>query len=178
MRLCDEYSERFGLAPLRLRHCSKFFLFFGPDNNLLSCKWIQNGSSGYYEFCECFLGKSLKVLKREKVEWDLYETFLENWIESHEEEIVFDKTKVFNLVWEYFVASNDRLFSLSYDPVLVYETLSGDEKARMVCAMDLVGDILESNPQLARFWNGKAMEIISRYAHWINIDQKKSLAVE
>ena len=177
MRLCDEYSERFGLTPLRLRHCSKFFLLFGSGKNLLSCKWIQNGSSGYYEFCECFLGKSLRVLKREKVEWDSYETFLEDWIKSHEG-IVFDKTDIFNLVWEYFATSNDRLISLSYDPVLVYETLSGDKKARVVSAMNLVDDMLKSNPQLAKFWNGKAMEIISRYAHWVNIDQKKHIAVE
>jgi hypothetical protein len=164
-----------GLPALRLRHCSKFFLFFNSGSDLLSCKWIQEGSSGYYEFCECKLGKTVKVLKKDKVEWDGYEAFLKGWLDCHGG-LVFDKTKIFNIVWEFFVVRNDKWLSSQYDPFVVYDTLSGDERIRMLRAMDIVEEILKSNTNVSTFWNGKAMEIVSRYAHWV--DRKNPEGVE
>lgn len=166
MRLCDEYVERHGLRRLRLRHSSKFFLFFESGERLLSCKWMQ-GSSGYYEFCECRLGSGVVVLKREEVEWDRYESHLDGWTRSHEG-LVFDKREVFHLVWRFFVMRNERFLAANYDPLTIYDTFEGEMSERTISAMNIVEDAAALNIEIGNFWKNKASEILSKYAYWLS----------
>lgn len=166
MRLCDDYAERHGLGRLRLRHSSKFFVFFESGNRLLSCKWIQ-GSSGYYEFCECILGSSIVVLKREQVEWDRYESHLQGWIGS-QKALVFDEKEVFHLVWRFFVMRNERFLAANYDPLSIYDTLEGEVSERKTAAMNMVQEVKAMNVEIGNFWKNKACEILDKYAYWLS----------
>lgn len=168
MRLCDEYSERMGLGRLFLRHSSRFFLFFDDGERLFSCKWIHNNSScGHYEFSENILGRTVSLVRRDEAEWDEYEDFLAGWLGSHDG-LVFDRLKVFDLSWMFFLKRNDRFLSSNVDPSAVYATVDKSNPLRSVAALDLVGRISSSNLEVARFWNSRSSEIISKYAHWLD----------
>lgn len=168
MRLCDEYCQRMGLAPLVLRHSSKFFVFFNDGAKLFSCRWINSSSSlGYYEACECRLTSVVAVDSREKVEWDHFEKFMDGWLRNHSG-LVFDRARIFDLVWDFFVRRNDRFLSANYDPLLIYSTLDASNPGRSSLAMDVVQEILSMDCDAGRFWESKAQEILSRYAHWLS----------
>lgn len=161
MRLCDEYSERMGLGPLFLRHSSRYFLFFESGRKLLSVKWLGSASSsGRYEFLECALGNVVKVLETDNSEWAYYEKFLSDWLSNHGG-FVFEKDRVFGLVWKFFVTRNDLLLSQKYDPFLIHSTLgdSGVGLARKVA------DEMSDGPD--SFWHGKTGEILNHYAYWL-----------
>ena len=164
MRLCDEYCERMGLEKLFLRHSSRFFLFFEDGDKLFSCKWIHNNSScGHYEFCESSLGRSVSRLRSEEVEWDEYEAFLAGWLRSNGG-LVFERAKIFDLTWSFFLRRNDRFLASSMNPMLVYESVKASNKTRSATALDIVS---EASLEAAGFWNSKASDIISKYAHWL-----------
>jgi hypothetical protein len=148
-----------GLQKLFLRHSARFFLFFEDGDKLFSCKWIHNNSScGHYEFCESSLGKSVSRLRSEEVEWDEYEVFLSGWLRSNGG-FVFERAKIFDLTWSFFLRRNDRFLADSLNPMLVYESLNAP-----ATALDLVS---KTGLEAAGFWNSKASEIISKYAHWL-----------
>lgn len=169
MRLCDEYCQRMGLAPLVLRHSSKFFMFFDNGARLLSSRWINSANSmGYYEVCECRLTSVVAVDSKERVEWSDFEKFIDGWLNSHSG-LVFDRAKIFDLVWDFFVRRNDRFLSVNYDPALVHSTLDSSNPDRSSAAMDMVQEIMSMNCDAGRFWNDKAQEILSRYAHWFSL---------
>lgn len=167
MRLCDEYSERMGLGKLRLRHSSRFFLFFEEGERLLSCKWIRNSSCGHYEFYESIPGRVVVSVRREEVEWDEYESFLSRWLCSHGG-LVFGRPRVFDLAWLFFVRRNDRFLSSIFDPSTIYRTVDPSNPLRSAAALDLVDLISSKDLEVARFWNSKSGEIISKYAHWLD----------
>lgn len=167
MRLCDEYSERMGLGKLYFRHSSRFFLFFEGGDRLLSCKWIHSDHScGRYEFVESALGRTVSSLRKDDVEWDGYEDFLSGWLLSHDD-LVFGRSRVFDLAWLFFVRRNDRFLSSMIDPVVVYSTLDPSNPSRAASALELLDRISRINLEVSRFWDSKAGDIVSRYAHWL-----------
>lgn len=167
MRLCDEYSERMGLGRLYLRHSARFFLFFDEGDRLLSCKWVHNNvSCGHYEFSECLLGRTVNSLGRSRVEWDDYENFLSRWLGSHGG-LVFDKAKVFDLAWLFFLRRNDRPLSSLADPEAIYSTLDESNKFRGRVALELLESISAVAPVVYDFWHARASKIVSSYAHWL-----------
>lgn len=168
MRLCDEYVQRMGLPKLILRHASKFFLFFNDGDRLLSCRWIHSSNScGYYEFSECILEKNVKVVRKESVEWDCYEDFLFGWLSSHRG-FVFSKDKIFDLSWVFFVRRHDHFLASNFDPAKIYDSLDASNDNRIIVALELVEKISNLNVEAYDFWNSRAGEIISRYAHWFS----------
>jgi len=161
MRLCDEYSIRMGLGPLFLRHSSKCFLFFESGEKLLSVKWLNSSnSSGHYEFLECVLGNVVNVLKSTTVEWSSYEKCLFDWMSGHSG-FVFEKDRVFNLSWNFFVSRSDFFLAERYDPFLIYSTL---DVSRVELARKIADDIPDGPNS---FWHSKSGEILNRYAYWL-----------
>jgi len=163
MRLCDEYGQRMGLSPLIFRHYSKSFLFFDSGSKLLSIKWFSssNSSSGRYEFIECTLGKIVKTLSKDGVEWADYEKSLEVWMSNHDG-FVFDDKKVFNLTWNFFVVRNDVYLAERYDPFLIYSTLGLD---KIDLAMTIANEIPARSAN--SFWGGQPGNILKNYAYWL-----------
>lgn len=167
MRLCDEYSERMGLGRLRLRHSSRFFLFFDGGEKLFSCKWVSSNSScGHYEFSESVLGRAVSLIRRDQTEWDEYEGFLSGWLLSHGG-MVFDRAMVFDLAWLFFLRKNERFLSSRLDPSVVYATVDPFNPSRFSAASDLVEKISRMDIGVSGFWSSKAGEIVSKYAHWL-----------
>lgn len=155
-----------GLGKLRLRHCSKFYLFFDGGGRLLSSKWVGSASAtGYYELIECSLGRKVTVHHREQVEWSDFEAHMRSWIDSHSG-FVFDRGSVFDLVWRFFVFRNDRYLAINYDPLTVYSTLDMNNPSRRSVAAGMIEEIVAKPGDAGQFWNSKATEIISNYAHW------------
>lgn len=164
MRLCDEYHERMSLDCLFLRHSSKFFLFFDNGEKLLSVKWIES-NSGYYEFVECILGKTVKVSLKTQVDWHDFENFFSKWLLSHND-FVFDKEKILHLVWVFFVVRNDLFLSENYNPILIFKTL--DLNSNSIKLINKISEeISSSNCAAASFWKNKAQIIISNYSYWL-----------
>lgn len=168
LRLCDEYCLRMKLPSLRLRHASRFYLFFDDGRRLLSSKFINSdGSTGHYEFRRCILGSKVVVEKKEDVEWDRFESFLEDWLLQNSG-FVFDESKVFDLVWRFFVVRNDRFLAANYDPLLIHSSLDPLNSARGSAAMEIINEISLNDCDAARFWKLKASEILSRYGYWLS----------
>lgn len=161
MRLCDEYSERMGLGKLFLRHTPKFFLFFDSGRKLLSSKWVGSSNSlGKYELIECSLGNVVGISHKTECEWSSYEKALDDWLHSHSG-FVFEKDRVFGLVWSFFVSRNDQFLSDNYDPFLVYSTLAPS-------GLDAARKMSEDVSRLGvHFWRGKFGEILGNYAYWL-----------
>jgi hypothetical protein len=157
MRLCDEYMKRMALNPLFLRHSSKSFLFFESGAKLLSIKWINTPDAGVYEFVECILGSVVKPLKKDRVDWSSYEHFLNSWLRNNRE-FVFEESRVFSLVWNFFVIRNDLSLSKNKNPYLVYQSLNDLNLAKKIAD--------ESS-----FWNGKFGDILKNYAYWLKDGQ-------
>jgi hypothetical protein len=154
-----------GLGKLILRHASKFYVFFDGGERLLSCKWIHAPSStGYYEFVECELGRRVVVYSKNQVDWSDFEGFLGSWLDSHSG-LLFDKGAIFDLVWRFFVLRNERYFSSNHDPLSVYMTMDLKNPLRRSLAADMIEEMSSSGAP-ATFWNSKASEIMSNYAHW------------
>lgn len=165
MRLCDEYQERMGLDPLVLRHSSKSFLFFEGGEKLLSIKWVGlPNSSGIYEFFESGLGKTIKIHRKFDVEWSSYESRLSSWL-SENSGFVFEERKVFGLVWNFFVLSNERLLSESHDPFLVFSSM--DPCGSPDLAKKILARVLARDARASRFWEQKPRMILEKYAYWL-----------
>lgn len=166
MRLCDEYCERLGLGKLILRHASKFYVFFDGGERLLSCKWIHaSGSTDYYEFVECELGHKVVVHSKDHVDWSEFEAFLSSWLNLNSG-LLFNKGEIFDLVWKFFVLSNEKYFSVNHDPLFVYSTMDLKNSLRRSLAADMI-EMMSSSETPTKFWNSKASEIMSNYAHWL-----------
>jgi hypothetical protein len=157
-----------GLGKIFLRHTNKFFLFFEGGDKLLSVKWVNVGaSSGNYEFFECILGKTVKVLSKQDVEWADYENFLSSWLSSHAG-FVFDENKVFLLVWLFFVKRNDRFLSDNFDPFLVLSSVDLKSESAASAAKKILNKMRSCRSPAVHFWDNKANEIINKYAFWLS----------
>lgn len=166
MFLHEEYALRKNLS-VGVKYVSKGFLFFGEDNRLLVIKWTQPGPHpGDYEISECLLGKRVRVLDHQNVSWNYYEDYILRWVSEHDN-FVSNKTKIFHLVWEWFLRRNDKFFADTCDPIEIYSTIEASDTDRVVNSMSFLDKLSKKQPHIFNFWNTKSSEIIAKYSHWL-----------
>jgi len=167
MELCDEYVSRMGLNPVFPMRVRKGFVFFGEDNRLLVVKWVQDGPTpGSYEFSECILENKVRSVRTEEVSWEEYDSYVLEWLDSHKT-LVFDKSVVLNLAWEFFLRRNDSLFSELYDPAEIYETVNPLSSSRCLAIADFLEKVLRDRPEVYKSWSSKIGDVVSCYMHWL-----------
>jgi hypothetical protein len=167
MRLCDEYLARMGVKADYAVHVGKGFVYYEGGSRLLSVRWEQAGPHpGFYELSECVLETRCRILRSERVEWDEYEGRLLDW-KSSAGELVSDKTKVFDLTWQYFIRRHESelmgLFPLSR----IHATIDPSNRSRIVGCAELLDVLAERSPHISDFWHSRAFEIVSLYCHWL-----------
>lgn len=167
MRLCDEYVARLGLNPRHARHQSKGFLYFEGGARVLSTLWVDGGSRpGHYEFNECVLESRCRVLKSHTVQWDDYEGWFLSWA-TPERGPVFERLKVFDLTWEYFVRRHQTDLASSFRLEQIHGTIGPSSPGRAVARAELIRSMDSACPAAAGFWRSRAMDIVSFYLYWV-----------
>lgn len=167
MKLWEDYALRCGLTDPQVKHVSKGFSFFGEDKKLLVIRWRQDKCHpGFYEISECAFQNRIRLLSQKNISWDDYEDYIFSWCRSNV--IVFDKIKVFDFVWEFFIRKNDIFFSSNYDPYEIYPTLDKENSKRLVCAFDFLEKIKVRNLSIYDMWNSKLSDIIFKYNYWMS----------
>lgn len=167
MRLYEEYLHRSGLRPLHARHQRKGFLYFNDGDLLLSLSWINSGNHpGYYDFCECKLDTKCRIIKSHRVDWDEYESWFISWL-STSRKIIFDKKKIFDLTWEYFLRRNEDSLIGSISLSEIYSTIDPHNPHRLLNRFELLDKMRDRNQAVADFWHSRALDIVSLYCHWV-----------
>ena len=168
MRLCDEYLNRRGLKINYAVHVEKGFVYFGRESRLLSIRWEQIGPHpGFYEFSECVLDQRCRVLRSDRVEWDDYETSLLNW-KTSAGEIVSDKTKVFDLTWQYFLRRHEEDMFALFPLSVLHSTIDPSNRFRLIACANVLESLETRLPSAADFWHSRAFDIVSCYCHWLS----------
>lgn len=167
MRLCEEYIHRRGIKVDCAVHVRRGFLYFGNGDRLLSISWSQVGPHpGFYEFSECSLDTRCRVLSSERANWEEYESRLISW-KSHAEGIVFDKARVFDLTWQYFLRRHEAVIMDAVPLSFIHSTIDPSNKSRLVDCMSLVEALSPIAPEVSEFWRSRAFDIISLYCYWL-----------
>lgn len=168
MRLCEEYLLRNSLDPKHARHVPKGFLYFEGGQRLLCIEWANHGPHpGFYEISECELGKTCKTLRSHRVQWEDYETHILSWLEQGRSP-VFDKTKIFDLTWQYFMRRHEKDVAGLLPLSEIYKTLDVENPSRLVDCLSLIERLSVDRPHAADFWRKRAFDIVSLYCHWMN----------
>lgn len=167
MRLCEEYLLRNSLAPRCARHVTKGFLYFEGGARLLAIEWIQpSPRPGFYEVSECELGRTCRTLSSTRVEWDDYESHVAAWAAAASG-AVFDKRKVFDLTWQYFLRRHERDLVGTVAVSDIYRTVDDSNDSRLVDCFDLLESLSARAPAVAEFWRSRAFQIVSLYCYWM-----------
>lgn len=168
MRLCDEYLLRNSISPNYARHVQKGFLYFEGGSRLLCVEWVVHGvHPGFYEMSECVLARTCRTLSSERVEWDEYESHLVSWMGAARDP-VFDKTRVFDLTWQYFLRRHEDCL-LGLVPLSeIHKTVDEGNSSRLVDCMDVLERISVVRPEASDFWRSRAFDIVSLYCYWMN----------
>jgi hypothetical protein len=167
LRLCDEYLLRNSLEPRCARHVHKGFLYFEEGRRLLCIEWANHGPHpGFYEFSECELGRRCRTLSLKRVQWEEYESHLVSWVGSASG-LVFDKTKVFDLTWQYFLRRHEDSLVGLVPLSEIYGTADENNPSRLVDCMALLERVSVVLPEAVKFWHSRAFDIVSLYCHWL-----------
>jgi hypothetical protein len=133
----------------------------------LSIRWEQVGPHpGFYDLSECVLETKCRVIRSDRVEWDDYEERLLSW-KSSVVEIVSDKTKIFDLTWQYFLRRHESEFLHLFPLSDIHATIDPSNKSRLVRCADFLESLSNRCSQLSNFWHSRAFEIVSLYCHWL-----------
>lgn len=167
MLLCEEYLFRNKIDILPIRYVQKGFVFFDEDKKLLVIKWMKQGPHpGFFEISECKLNNKVQTINNSYVGWDEYEDFLKKWLNNHDQ-LVSEPNEVFDLIWQYFLRKNDKIFSENYDAFEIFETINEKNSNRLLNAICFLEKLSKNNSNLVDFWNQKANEIVSKYSYWL-----------
>jgi hypothetical protein len=166
MKLCEEYCIRNSNIKPQIKHVSQGFCFFGEEQNLLIIKWQQHGCHpGFYDFHECVLQDRIRLKYQKLVAWDEYEDYVLSWCKSNS--ILFNKTKIFETVWEFFVKRNESFLAENYNPQEVFVTLDEESKERTVSIINFIEKLQAKHPFVYDIWQHKISNIIFNYNHWM-----------
>lgn len=166
MRLCEEYLQRNSLRLNYAKCVSRGFLYFDGGSKLLSIQWVSPlPHPGYYEISECVLGRSCHKLKSDRVEWNEYEPYLLSWLHQ-ERNIVFDKSSVFDLTWNYFLRRNEKVMLDTFPVSHIYKTIDKDNSSRIMDCVELVHRLDALKPEVANFWRNRAFDLVALYCYW------------
>lgn len=167
MRLCEEYLLKNSLRPNHARHVGKGFLYFEGGSKLLAIEWVSPlPHPGYYEISECVLNHRCHKLKSVRVDWDEYESHLLSWL-SPERSLVFDRSEVFDLTWQYFLRRHEDVLLEALPISSIYKTVDEKNATRPVDCLDLVERIESSKPEVSAFWKNRAFDVVSLYCYWM-----------
>lgn len=166
MRLCDEYLVRNGIEVNYARYIRRGFVYFRGGERLLSIEWNESGAHpGYYDLSECVLETRCRVLSSRRVEWDEYEERLVEWRRS--EDIVLDKSLIFDLTWSYFLRRHESVLIREFPLSQIHATIDRRNESRLLECARVLEVLSERAPKAADFWHSKAFDIVSLYCHWI-----------
>jgi len=167
-RLCEDYLVRNGSKGACVRYVGRGFVYFEGGGRLLSVRWIEAGSHpGFYEFEECLLGRSQRVLSSTRVVWDDYESFFGDWILRQGDGIVLGRADVFRLSWAYFLRRSERFLIKNFPLSDIYGTVEGPDADAFSNCLGLVERIQRVDRSVSAVWEREALGIVSNYCFWI-----------
>lgn len=167
MRLSEEYLLRNSLNPRHARHVARGFLYFQDGRRLLSIEWVAHGPHpGFYEVSECVLERVCRTLSSARVEWDEYESYLVDW-RSRATDLVFDKQKIFDLTWRYFLRRHESVILGVLPLSCILKTIDESNPQRIVDCLGMVERLDALDSSLSGFWRSRAFEVVSLYCHWM-----------